>query len=240
MLNRKLPIAELVFGKFPQERKMLLALLIAAFCLTGRHYGSQWFDWVIAEGRLFDLRNLFPQSNLGSLMYWSFAQYLFLLIIPLVFLAKVRPSALSIFYWPGWDSFKIYTVLFALMLPLLFFVSQGAGFPEVYPFIRFHNQVFVWHDFVLWQVLYLIQFVAIEFFFRGFLLTGLLPLFGESVMAVSILPYVMIHFGKPFPEIAGALFAGWILARLALRSGSIVPGILLHYAVALTMDLLSL
>jgi membrane protease YdiL (CAAX protease family) len=50
----------------------------------------------------------------------------------------------------------------------------------------------------------------------------------------------MIHFGKPMPETIAAIIAGIFLGKMALRSGSILPGILLHYTVAISMDLLSL
>jgi membrane protease YdiL (CAAX protease family) len=50
----------------------------------------------------------------------------------------------------------------------------------------------------------------------------------------------MIHFAKPMPEEFAAIVAGLVLGYMALRSRSFVPGILLHVAVALTMDLLVL
>ncbi|MCB0820302.1 MAG: CPBP family intramembrane metalloprotease [Bacteroidetes bacterium] len=232
-------LTETLLGKYPQEKRMLISLFVAAFCLTGRHFGADWFNYLISPG---ELNALFPandKSNLSELILWVSAQYLFLLIIPALFLFRVRPAAMHMFRMPNLQSLKIYGWLFLIMLLPLVWFSGKAGFPETYPFIRFASSGVNWPAFVVWEALYLLQFVAIEFFFRGFLLSGLLPVFGESAIAVSILPYVMIHYGKPFPEIAGAFFAGWILARLALRTGSIIPGILLHYAVALTMDLLS-
>jgi membrane protease YdiL (CAAX protease family) len=213
---------------------------VAAACLTGRHFGSEWIESLNTNFFPGLTVDLFQGSNLGQLFYWLLAQYTFLLVIPAVFLYWVRPKAFSMFSIPPLNSMAIYGLLFLFMFPLLILVSGYAGFPDTYPFLRFENGNFNWSWFILWELLYFLQFVAIEFFFRGFLLSGLLPVFGESAIAVSILPYVMIHYGKPFPEIAGAFFAGWILGRLALRSGSIIPGILLHYAVALIMDLISL
>ncbi|MCA9320336.1 MAG: CPBP family intramembrane metalloprotease, partial [Planctomycetes bacterium] len=56
---------------------------------------------------------------------------------------------------------------------------------------------------------------------------------------VMVIPYAMIHFTKPMPEAFGAIFAGVALGYLAMRTRSFYGGILLHYAVALTMDLLA-
>jgi membrane protease YdiL (CAAX protease family) len=50
----------------------------------------------------------------------------------------------------------------------------------------------------------------------------------------------MIHFGKPFPETIGAIAAGLVLGLLSYKSKSVIPGIFLHYSVAITMDILAL
>jgi membrane protease YdiL (CAAX protease family) len=54
------------------------------------------------------------------------------------------------------------------------------------------------------------------------------------------IPYVMIHFNKPLPETFGALGAAMILGALALRAGSCIPGIFIHWAVGMTMDFLAI
>jgi membrane protease YdiL (CAAX protease family) len=53
---------------------------------------------------------------------------------------------------------------------------------------------------------------------------------------VMVIPYVMIHFGKPMPETFAAIVAGTLLGYLALRSRSFLWGALLHWSVAITMD----
>ena len=69
---------------------------------------------------------------------------------------------------------------------------------------------------------------------------GLLPRFGSLSVVVMTIPYTMIHFGKPVQEAFAAIIAGLILGLMAVRSKSFVPGIFLHVAVAITMDLLVL
>ena len=53
-----------------------------------------------------------------------------------------------------------------------------------------------------------------------------------------VIPYVMIHFGKPYPETFAAIVAGVLLGWMALRSRSFLWGAALHWAVAITMDTL--
>jgi membrane protease YdiL (CAAX protease family) len=50
----------------------------------------------------------------------------------------------------------------------------------------------------------------------------------------------MIHFGKPLPETIGAIIAGLVLGTMAIRSKSIIPGVCVHFCIALGMDILSL
>jgi membrane protease YdiL (CAAX protease family) len=59
---------------------------------------------------------------------------------------------------------------------------------------------------------------------------------GSRAVIVSTIPFVIMHFGKPQPEVYGSLAAGFILCWLALRSNSIWPGVLLHWLVATSMD----
>ena len=59
-------------------------------------------------------------------------------------------------------------------------------------------------------------------------------------MWVMIVPYVMIHFEKPFAECLGAIVAGFVLGTLSLRTGSMWWGAAIHTVVAWSMDLLSL
>ncbi|WP_428267447.1 lysostaphin resistance A-like protein [Haliangium sp.] len=132
----------------------------------------------------------------------------------------------------------IYVVLYLLILPAVIIASQTDSFSRTYPFYKLANRS--GFDFWAWQALYAIQFVALEFFFRGYMLRGLGRSMGAKAIFVMSVPYCMIHFGKPFPETMGAIGAGIILGTLAMRTKSIWGGIVIHIGVALTMDLLAL
>ncbi len=135
---------------------------------------------------------------------------------------------------------KGYWAAAGFMFPLVLAASFLPAFQRTYPFVELQLEPFAWKEFLIWEFFYLLQFVGVEYFFRSFLLFPLAEKFGKMTVYLSILPYVMIHFGKPLPETLAAAFAGWLLGNLALRSGSIVPGIALHFGVALSMDVLSL
>ena len=63
---------------------------------------------------------------------------------------------------------------------------------------------------------------------------------GSLAIFVMVVPYAMIHFGKPFAECMGSILAGIALGTVALRTGSIWGGVLVHCVVAWSMDLLAL
>jgi membrane protease YdiL (CAAX protease family) len=94
--------------------------------------------------------------------------------------------------------------------------------------------------FLCWELIYFIQFFALEFFFRGFLLHSLKPALGPYAIFVMTVPYCMIHFGKPMPETFAAIFAGVFLGWLSFRNGNIWLGLALHCFVAFSMDILAL
>ena len=92
----------------------------------------------------------------------------------------------------------------------------------------------------IWEIVYFVQFFALEFFFRGFMLHGTKQQFGYYSVFVMTIPYCMIHYGKPLPETIAAIVAGIVLGTLSLKSRSIWLGVAIHYSVAITMDLCSL
>ena len=92
---------------------------------------------------------------------------------------------------------------------------------------------------LIWESAYVLQFFALESFFRGYLLFTAERVAPRAAIAIVAAPYTMIHFHKPFPECMGALGAGLLLGYLALRYRSFWGGFVLHSLVAVTMDLLA-
>ncbi len=133
----------------------------------------------------------------------------------------------------------IYGVLYVAMLPLVLVASRLDSFRAVYPFYSPNFWESAWPWFVVWEALYFLHFIGLELFFRGFVIHGLEPSFGKMAVVIAVIPYVMIHFSKPLPEAIGSIVAGLVLGVLSLRSGSAFWGGVLHFGVALTMDLLT-
>jgi membrane protease YdiL (CAAX protease family) len=127
----------------------------------------------------------------------------------------------------------------AAVLPLVVYAASRPDFRAVYPFYRGAMSASV-TQVLTWEAAYLAQFVALEFFFRGFLAIGLAPAMGRLAVWAAAVPYCMLHFHKPLPEALASIVAGIVLGVVAQRTGSIVGGVLVHVTVALTMELLAL
>jgi len=176
---------------------------------------------------------LLPQA------WWVGGVLLLWVVVPLVACAKagIRPVELGASLGAMRGKWAPYAVLLCLMLPAVWWASAQPGFLQAYPMLKPHQAaVWGWPVLAIFWGLYALQFVAVEFFFRGFLLFLLERRLGVGAVALSVVPYAMIHFHKPMAEALGAIVAGAVLGWLALRTRSIWGGVALHVGVALSMD----
>jgi membrane protease YdiL (CAAX protease family) len=121
-----------------------------------------------------------------------------------------------------------------LMVPIVAVAAEAESFQAMYPRVRevrTDASLYLLHE-----GLYLLKWVAWEFFFRGFLLFGLGKDFLGRAPIVSTVAFALMHIGKPEAEALGAVIAGLVLCHLARRAHSIWPGVILHALVAATMD----
>jgi membrane protease YdiL (CAAX protease family) len=132
----------------------------------------------------------------------------------------------------------IYGMCLGVVVPVVFIVSRSPDFASYYPFYKQCSRS--WLDFIIWESMYVGQFFALEVFFRGFMLVPLRKTLGSYAVFAMCVPYVMIHFGKPYLEASAAFIAGVALGSLAMKTRSIYSGFLVHVTVALLMDVLAL
>lgn len=227
-------------------------IVVASVMLTiQEYYGSSSH-----HGTLVDLAGLFGDGarasvkalfsdkeygRLAKLWYWSMATSMCyvlgpVLYIKLVMKERVRDYGFSLegvvkhAWWYG--------AMFLIILPCLFLVGNTPSFQKMYPFYKDAGRsVF---DFVMWEIAYMLQFLSLEFFFRGFMVHGLKKRFGLYAVLVAVMPYCMIHFGKPMPETFGSIVAGLALGTLSLMTRSIWLGVAIHVSVAVSMDVIAL
>jgi hypothetical protein len=135
-----------------------------------------------------------------------------------------------------------YLWILLFMVPVIALASTQHDFLLAYPkvksiaFINGYAQP-AWPWKLLYEVSYGLDFVSIELFFRGFLVIGL----ARRAALDSVLPmaafYCTVHFGKPLGECITSFFGGLALGVLALRTRSILGGLLVHLGVAWMMEI---
>lgn len=181
--------------------------------------------------------------------WWGLCCLLFLVLIPAI-VARVfsgqgfRTLGLKV-KGTGRDAVT-YLILFAIFFPVIWLVSRDAAFQSTYPFFNpgvdpvTREPNGVTNELITFWIIYCLQFFAVEYFFRGFMVLGLKKSLGWASVLVMLAPYCMIHYYKPMPEALGAIGAGLVLGALSWRTGTILYGWALHFGVAVSMDLLAL
>lgn len=238
------------------ERRVVIVVLTVLLCLFGlKFFGapSRFHYWVDVAGfvgldeparAVQSWLHSGPDRQFRSRLFWAGARAVAYLVIPSLVIwfllrGRVRDYGLRA---PSdwWDTTKVYGLMYLAVMPAVIAVSYSPAFQRKYPYYRPAPDESLWPYFWGWELLYAIQFVGLEFFYRGFLVHGLKHRLGFSAVYVMMLPYLMIHFGKPPPEALGSIVAGFVLGTLSLKTGSVWGGAALHVAVAWSMDLLSL
>lgn len=226
LIDRESGPGRQAFGRFEAGLLVVAAvgLVTMRFPARGTHLQE-----VLGSGHTF--------FEFAANLQWTLFAVLGYVAVPVAYLRATGRRVRD--YHLGWrgtgQHLHVYLVLFALMLVPVVVISATDDFQRIYPFYRLADRS--WLDLALWQLAYGAQFVALEFFFRGFLLEGLRRTLGHGAIFVMVVPYVAIHFGKTAVESLAAVVAGVVLGTMAMRWRSIWGGALLHWLVAIAMDL---
>ena len=229
----------------------MVMLVSAAVLLTLQYYfvtsGSspletpirQWLEGCFA---LVPALRYDDRGELSRLGYWSLGNFVLYVAIPAIVVRGIFRQPLSQFglKMRGWhQNWWVYVAFYLLLFPAVVLASQWHSFQMKYPFYHVYRE-FPGPRFYVWELLYAVQFVSLEFFFRGYMIQAGRKRLGPYVIFVMTVPYCMIHFGKPIQETLGAIVAGILLGFMALKTRSIWLGAALHISVAWTMDALAL
>ena len=229
------------YRKEPQSllRASAVLLTVSLSLILNRFYGGpdrdrqlRWVTQTLAD---------FPYPDLVNWLYWGAAKLVSYALLPWLCIRLVLKQPLADYGLSLNHERKVwllYVGMAALVVPMAYAASHSASFLQVYP--KYRAAGASWPQLLIWESIYGLQFLMLEFFFRGFMLFALARQIGSLAIFVMVVPYSMIHFGKPFAECVGSIIAGIALGTIALRTGSIAGGVMVHCTVAWGMDLFAL
>lgn len=221
----------------------------ASALLVASHYQGATNSFATFFGKTFDGH---PAFGALTHLYWFAASVLFYLVLPLVLSYATRGSFTRKYGFGLGDvkaGLTVSVLFLAVMLPTVYVVWRLGLFKGMYPLAGKAAYELSTPDkkthvslglFAIYELGYVSYFVAWEFFFRGWMLNGLLPYFGRAgAVLFQVTPFVVMHFGKAEIEVFGSIVAGVALGILALRTRSFWYGAVVHAVVAVWMDVLS-
>ncbi|MFC3679445.1 CPBP family intramembrane glutamic endopeptidase [Bacterioplanoides pacificum] len=230
------------------KNRAWIVIAVACVCLLMLHYLKyssnlrsaiplleSWFS--IPKGQWLTSYYRSDYRELWGYVWWGSWHIVAFIVIPMLTVKLLLKQSLRDYGWQWGEVHKHWLGYLLLATPIIGFAimaSFRSDFANHYPFYDLAH--LSWLDLLLWESIYILQFVAVEFFFRGFLVNGLRPQLGSLSVAVMCLPYLMLHFPKLWLESTGAILFGFFLGVLALKSRSIWGGVAVHIAIALTMD----
>lgn len=202
-----------------------------SFYFTSRRFFRQnFFQYFQSDSNVF----------LIEYIYWFIGDFISYFIIPLLiikFLFKEKIRDYGISFGDYKAGIKITIIFLIIMLPLIWIASSLPEFNKTYPHLS--SAKYSWKIFLFFETGMLIYMFSWEFIWRGFMLFGLKDKFGYYAVLIQMIPFLILHNGKPAPETFGAIIAGIALGILALRTNSILYCVLTHMSVMFSIDLIS-
>ena len=219
------------------DRKVLTIFLSVAVLQT--------ISWYFTSLRFFRL-NLFDyfstsqNVDLYQYLYWFIGNFFSFFILPLliiIIILKDKPRNFGLRIGDFRPGLRISFYFILVMILIAWFASSSSSFGNTYPLFQRTKES--WDLFLVYEVGLLVYVFAWEFIWRGFMLFGLEEKFGYYAVLIQMIPFVILHNGKPSIETFSAIIGGIALGILALRTRSFLYCVIVHISVMFTIDLFS-
>ena len=235
--NLKTELKNLVVVVKTLDKKVIsIFLSIAVLQTISFYYTSRRFF----RANLFESFQNYSDPYLIEYIYWFVGDFftffiLGVLIIKFGFKEKLKDFGFQLGDLKTGLSLSI--IFLSVMIILVWFVSATPEFAEKYPHLTGAKSN--WNILLIYEAGMLLYMFAWEFIWRGFMLFGLEKKFGYYSVLIQMIPFVILHNGKPFLETFGAIFGGIALGILALRTRSFYYCVIIHIGVMSSIDIIS-
>ncbi len=222
-----------LFGR--ENRKPTLILLTAPVILTTfRYYGTK--DFYLKH--LAPAFSLFGNGELASALYTFSTALILLGLLPALAVKFIFHESLSYYgvRLGDWQfGAKAFLILGPVMIALSYPSSRMESFIAEYPLYKGVGDSP--SIFVVYSLAYLAYYLGWEFFFRGYMQFGLKGRLGEAnAILVQTLASCLLHIGKPDAEIYSSILGGIVWGMVAFRARSLLPVLLLHWLLGISLD----
>jgi hypothetical protein len=218
-------------AQFVVASSTLLLIVFLAFGRADVYYGA-WERFVPIRARM----------PLLGFLYFAACSVLLRFVVPyglVRFKLRHPPRDYGYAVRGGTRWRWVYLALFVLMVPLVVWASTRPDFQGSYPQTRgivAGGKASI-ELFAVYHAAYFLMFLSGESFWRGYMSFGLGRELGPLALPWMVMLYSIGHYAKPLLEVNASIVAGYVLGYLALRHRSFFLGALLHWSIALTMDL---
>lgn len=213
-------------------KEVFIFMSVAVITFLSMHYASPNFF-----RKIFDTND----DKFYSALYWFSADGFLMLIVPLILIPLVlkgKPSDYGLRIGDYKFGIKSSLLFILVMLPFLWIISGSESFARTYPqggsYVRENIEVLLYYE--LFVGLYMF---AWEFFWRGYMMFGLKEKFGYYAIFIQMVPFFILHRGKPDIETFSSIFAGLILGAQAWRANSFIYCFIVHWGVMIFVDVIS-
>ena len=159
----------------------------------------------------------------------AFSHLIYYVILPVfVILFILRDNPLDYGFRIGnyriWLPYVFITIVLGVPVLLI-----GSRFASVH---QYYVRQFNYYEFFTSAVVILF---AWEYLLRGFLLFGLKKRFGEVSIIIQMVPFVLLHLGKPEAETLSCIVTGLWFGWIAYRGKSFWPAFIIHVFINFTI-----
>lgn len=219
------------------DKKVVIILTAAAILQT--------ISWYYTSRSYFHMNFYNELSSFSSVyllefFYWYLGDFIVYFVIPFLIVKLIFKERLIDYGITVGDfnaGIKISIAFILAMLPFIWLLTSQQSFSLTYPLL--YQARDSWKIFFIYEVGLVFYLFAWEFIWRGFMLFGLKGKFGYYAVVIQMLPFVILHDGKPPLETFGAIAGGIALGMLAYRTKSIYYCVFTHSVIMFSIDLIS-
>ncbi|MDX1700346.1 MAG: CPBP family intramembrane glutamic endopeptidase [Melioribacteraceae bacterium] len=182
----------------------------------------------------------FIVQELVAHIYWFLLDFILFFLIPLYIVKLSFREDLKSFgiTFGNKRAGVFYTIISILIfIPIIYLISNTEDYSKYFPLMQSAKSDLL--IFIIYEVVFILFIFSWEFVFRGYMLFGLEKKFGFYSILIQMIPFVLLHNGKPFLETIASVLGAIFLGYLALRTRSVIYGFIIHALILVILDILA-